>query len=123
MSEQTPSAHALDFTPRGKVWPSPRDWRDVVIYFLLVDRFDNNQPGPVAYDPATAPRGRDPDQGKVFQGGTLQGIIRRLDYIRGLGASAIWLSPIFKNRQEKRDTYHGYGIQDYLEVDPRFGTA
>ncbi len=123
MSERNPSAQALDFTPRGKVWPSPRDWRDVVIYFMLVDRFDDNQPDPVAYDPATAPRGRDPEQGKVFQGGTLRGIIRRLDYIRGLGTNAIWLSPVLKNRQEKADTYHGYGIQDFLEVDPRFGTS
>ena len=112
----------LDFTPRGEVFPSPRDWRDVFIYFLLVDRFDNNQENLPAFDPASTPKGRDPGQGGVFQGGNLKGIIRRLDYIRGLGANAIWLSPIFKNRQEKRDSYHGYGIQDFLEVDPRFGT-
>jgi glycosidase len=36
--------------------------------------------------------------------------MRRLEYIRGLGANAIWLSPIFKNRREKQDSYHGYGI-------------
>lgn len=59
----------------------------------------------------------------MFQGGNLKGITRRLDYIRGLGANAIWLSPVLKNRREKRDTYHGYGIQDFLEVDPRFGTT
>ncbi len=117
------SVSELDFSPAGKVTPSPYDWRDIVIYFLLVDRFDNNQDGIPAYDPAKAPKGRDPVQGAVFQGGNIKGIIRRLDYIKGLGAGAIWLSPVFKNRQEFQDSYHGYGIQDFLQVDPRFGTA
>ena len=72
-------------------------------------------------DMVSAPKGRDQEQGKVFQGGNLKGIIRRLDYIKGLGANAIWLSPVFKNRQEMNNSYHGYGIQDFLEVDPRFG--
>jgi len=122
MTERITSAKELQFSPRGEVFPSPRDWRDVFIYFLLVDRFDNNDRRLRPYDPASAPTGRDPEQGTVFQGGNLRGIIRRLEYIRGLGANAIWLSPIFKNRREKEDSYHGYGIQDFLEVDPRFGT-
>ena len=112
----------LDFTPAGTVFPSPQDWRDVVIYFLLVDRFDNNADDIPVYDPDSAVHGRDPRRGHLFQGGNLKGIIRRLDYINGLGASAVWLSPVFKNRQEKDDTYHGYGIQDFLQIDPRFGT-
>lgn len=122
MTQRITSAKELEFSPRGEVFPSPRDWRDVFIYFLLVDRFDNNDRRLRPYDPASAPTGRDSEQGAVFQGGNLQGIIRRLEYIRGLGANAIWLSPIFKNRREKQDSYHGYGIQDFLEVDPRFGT-
>ena len=116
------SVKELEFAPRGEVFPSPRDWRDVFIYFLLVDRFDNDQENLPAFDPASTPRGRDPEQGKMFQGGNLKGIIRRLDYIRGLGVNAIWLSPVFKNRWERRDTYHGYGIQNFLEAEPRFGT-
>ena len=122
MPERTISVNQLDFTPRGEVFPSPGDWRDVFIYFLLVDRFDNNQENIPPYDPNTTPRGRDWEQGRVFQGGNLKGIMRRLDYIRGLGANSIWLSPVLKNRIEKHDTYHGYGVQDFLEVDPRFGT-
>lgn len=121
MVQRISSVKELDFTPRGKVFPSPSDWRDVFTYFLLVDRFDNNEQDLPAYDPASTPKGRNPEQGKVFQGGNLKGIIRRLDYIQGLGANAIWLSPVLKNRQEKTDTYHGYGIQDFLYVDPRFG--
>ena len=122
MSERITSTQELDFLPRGEVFPSPRDWRDMFIYFLLVDRFDSNDRRLRPYDPASAPGGRDPEQGGVFQGGNLQGIMRRLEYIRGLGANAIWLSPIFKNRRERQDSYHGYGIQDFLAVDPRFGT-
>jgi glycosidase len=121
MAERLDSVLKLDFTPRKPVFPSPTDWRDVFIYFLLVDRFDNNQRGLRPYT-ASAPKGRDPAQGKIFQGGNLKGIIRRLNYIKELGADAIWLSPVFKNRQEKPDSYHGYGIQDFLAVDPRFGT-
>ncbi|HVO91288.1 MAG TPA: alpha-amylase family glycosyl hydrolase [Terriglobales bacterium] len=114
------SARQLDFTPQ-QVFPSPADWRDTFIYFLLVDRFDNNRTGQRPFSDAT-PRGRDSEQGKVFQGGNLKGIQRRLNYIKGLGANAIWLSPVLKNRQERADSYHGYGIQNFLDVDPRFGT-
>lgn len=116
------SVFELDFAPKGIVFPSPIDWRDQFIYFLLVDRFDSNQPEIPAYDPATAPKGRDPMQGGLFQGGCLKGAARRLDYIKGLGCTAVWLSPIFRNRREQDDTYHGYGIQNFLEVDERFGT-
>jgi len=116
------SLDALSFLPQGPVFPSPKDWRDLFIYFLLVDRFDNIKRNPRSYDPEYAVPRTDPEQGKVFQGGNLRGIIRRLDYLQGLGVDAVWLSPVFKNRQEKADSYHGYGIQNFLEVDPRFGT-
>lgn len=116
------SVDQLDFTPENPVFPSPLDWRDQVIYFLLIDRFDNNAEDIPPYDPESVIPDRDTEQGHVFQGGNLKGIIRRLDYIKNLGATAVWISPVFKNRQEKNDTYHGYGIQNFLDVDPRFGT-
>ncbi len=122
MSANVKSVYDLEFVPQREVFPSPSDWRDQFIYFLLVDRFDNNQPDIPAYEPTSTTRGRDPVQGRSFQYGNLKGIIRRMDYIKNLGCTAIWLSPIFKNRQEKKDTYHGYGIQNFLEVDKRFGT-
>lgn len=123
MANQTfKSVNEIDFTPHNNVFPSPRDWRDTFMYFLLVDRFDNNQQNIPPYIPGASATGRDVEQGGVFQGGNLKGITRRLDYIKGLGCTAVWLSPIFKNRQEQNGTYHGYGIQDFLQVDPRFGT-
>lgn len=122
MAEALRSVRQLDFMPQHDVFPSPADWRDTFVYFLLIDRFDNNRRGLRPHS-AAAPQGRDPEQGKIFQGGNLKGIVRRLNYIKGLGANAIWLSPVFKNRREKADSYHGYGIQNFLEVDPRFGSA
>ncbi len=116
------STNALDYEPPGEVHPSPLDWRDQFVYFLMVDRFHNNRDDIPPYDPATASTGRNHDDGEIFQGGKLKGITAKLDYIKNLGCSAIWLSPIFKNRQEDQGSYHGYGIQNFLEVDPRFGT-
>ena len=115
------SVKELGFPADVSLHPSPTDWRDQFIYFLLVDRFDNNDLNTAPYVPGQSPTGRDPAQGHRFQGGNLKGVARRLDYIQELGCTAIWLSPILRNRKIP-DSYHGYGIQDFLEVDPRFGT-
>ncbi len=111
--------------------PSPDDWRDQVFYFLLPDRFsDGRDSGRPLLDPsqrtAYRPQGFRWDTwaasgGGRYQGGTLQGVISRLDYIRTLGVTALWLSPVAKNRVNRND-YHGYAMQDFLEVDPRIGT-
>lgn len=55
-----------------------------------------------------------------FPGGTLSGITAELDYVRGLGASAIWLSPVLQNVASDPGAYHGYGIQNFTQVEPRF---
>ncbi len=122
MPDKPNSLIEVHFDPQGKVFPSPSDWRDQFIYFLLVDRFHNGRKNIPPYDPETIPVGRDDSEGENWQGGTLKGVIDRLDYIKGLGCTAVWLSPIFKNRSEM-NTYHGYGIQNFLDIDPRFGTV
>lgn len=96
-----------------KPFPSPRDWRDLWIYQIMVDRFNN---------PSQPPRNTWDGEHNDFQGGTFLGIRNRLDYLKKLGVGAIWLSPVLKNAQRQPGTYHGYGIQDFLTVDPRFGT-
>jgi glycosidase len=117
------SALELDFSPQHDVFPSPGDWRDVFMYQLLIDRFDDGEEHPL-YDPKKPPkRGREREQGGIFQGGKLKGITRRLDYIKGLGCNAIWISPPFKQNADEAGSYHGYGIQDFLSIDPRFGTT
>ncbi len=112
----------LDFHPAAQLHPSPEDWRDQFLYFLLVDRFDNGIEGIPPYSPGVNNGVSDPATRSQFQGGTLKGVTRRLDYIRDLGCTTVWLSPILKNRGDGDTSYHGYGIQDFLEVDPRFGT-
>ena len=95
-------------------FPSPGDWRDQWIYFLMVDRFNNPQ-APPRFGPFDGMHG-------VFQGGTLNGVRAQLDYLQQLGVGALWLSPVQKNCQYSDFTYHGYGIQDFLEIDPRFAS-
>ena len=156
-------------------YPSPRDWRREVIYFLLPDRFSNGPADPdqlldradVVHEP--------PDDGPLtvwywnlwaisgrnrFQGGTLRGVVAQLDYLRDLGVTTLWLGPPWKQRVAgvdqnvnhdasddpyfpplqqdlrdphrdhdyraeflRRDDYHGYAVQDFGAVDPRFGTT
>lgn len=96
-------------------FPSPEDWRDQWIYFLLVDRF-NNPTAPPKFLPFDAQHG-------VFQGGTFNGVRAQLDYLKGLGVGAIWLSPVHKNCQFSPFTFHGYGFQNFLEIEPRFASA
>jgi len=114
--------------PRGRVHPSPTDWRDQVFYFLLPDRFSDGNEGTRELFSRAAPaahRARDKrawmEAGKAFQRGTIAGIRSKLGYLRGLGVTALWLGPMFKQRPDL-PTYHGYGIQDFLDIDPRFGS-
>jgi alpha-amylase len=55
-----------------------------------------------------------------FYGGKIRGITRNLDYIAGLGCTAIWVSPVFGNND---GAYHGYNINDYLDVDSRLAPS
>lgn len=99
-------------TTAQQTFPSPADWRDEWIYFLMVDRFNNPTAKPL--DPFD-----DPDCFR-YQGGKFSGIQQQLSYIKGLGAGAIWLSPVLKNSEFDQSSYHGYGIQDFLRANPFF---
>jgi pullulanase-type alpha-1,6-glucosidase len=99
-------------------------------YFALPDRFadgdtGNDRGGLSGERTAT---GYDPTDKGFYHGGDLKGVTDRLDYIRGLGTTAIWLAPIFKNRPvqgsgaDASAGYHGYWITDFTQVDPHFGT-
>lgn len=101
--------------------PSP-DWRDQVIYFVMIDRFDdgdpsNNDQGAGEYDP------RDPVK---YNGGDLRGVTRRIGYIQGLGATAVWITPPVANQWWNRRIghggYHGYWAEDFTAVDAHFGS-
>ncbi|ADL02211.1 alpha-amylase family glycosyl hydrolase [Brevundimonas subvibrioides] len=103
--------------------------QDEVIYFLMPDRFDNGDP---ANDTGGLPGGRldhgfDPTDEGFYHGGDLAGVERRLDYLQGLGATAIWMAPIFRNKPVQGEPgrefagAHGYWITDFTRVDPHFG--
>ena len=117
-----------DLKPRGTVLGSPVDWRDQVLYFLLPDRFsDDRESQRSIFERANPGQFKASDKrawmeaGKRFQGGTLKGIIGKLDYLKDLGVTALWIGPIWRQRADL-ETYHGYGIQNFLDLDPRFGT-
>jgi glycosidase len=102
-----------------KLTASPEDWRDKWIYFALVDRFNNPKAPPkhLPYD----------DKCGSFQGGTIEGVRQQIKYLKDLGVGAIWISPVlcncqFLNGQPNEGTYHGYGIQNFLRIDPRLVT-
>ena len=100
-------------TPAAAPFPSPEDWRDRWIYFLMIDRFNNPSAGP-------SHRPFDDPNFSGFQGGKFSGVQQQLSYIRQLGAGAIWLSPPLKNFQFDQNTYHGYGIHNFIGAEPRF---
>lgn len=123
--------------------PSPAAWEDEVLYFLLLDRFsDGREDAYRGNDGALVTGGSTPpftgadagnavrteqdarawrEAGCRFTGGTLRGLETKLGYLRRLGVTALWLSPIFR-QVAAQETYHGYGIQNFLDVEPRFGT-
>jgi glycosidase len=102
--------------------PPPPDWRDQVIYFAMIDRFDD---GDTRNDDQHAGE-FDPRDGAHYSGGDLAGLTRRLDYIRGLGATALWITPPVAhqwwNTRANYGGYHGYWADDFSKVDPHFGT-
>jgi glycosidase len=123
--------------------PSPTNWSDEVLYFLLVDRFSDGKEdgyrdvngavvagetppyGPTDFGNAVgnddvAAKWR--SAGGTWTGGTIAGIRSKLGYLKRLGVTALWISPVLRQRPNT-DDYHGYGIQNFLDVDPHYGTA
>ena len=103
---------------------------DEIIYFVLPDRFENgderNDRGGLKGDRLKT--GFDPTAKGFYHGGDLKGLTGRLDYIQGLGATAVWFAPVFKNKAvqggkgQESAGYHGYWVTDFTRVDPHFGT-
>jgi glycosidase len=96
-------------------YPSPADWRDCWIYFLLTDRFNH---------PNVAPASTWNQKYDYWQGGTFEGVRQQLPYLEQLGVQAIWLSPVVKNPKPSSVpySYPGYSAQDFLNLDARFAS-
>ena len=131
-------------THRQSYYPSPLNWEDEVLYFLLVDRFSNGreyngfsngagQPitGPTSErttplfnlekDAGRAEREGWFTSGQQWCGGTIAGLHDKLGYLQRLGVTTVWLSPVFR-QMKGSSNYHGYGIQNFLDIDPHFGS-
>jgi pullulanase-type alpha-1,6-glucosidase len=111
--------------------------QDEIFYFLLPDRFRDGDPGnnygddPGGDDPEDILRhGYLPTDKGYYHGGDFAGLMQELNYIEGLGVTAVWLTPIYLNKPVQGDgtiagsssAYHGYWIVDYTQPDPHLGT-
>ncbi len=101
--------------------PSP-DWRDQVIYFVMTDRFFD---GDATNNDQGAGEFKAGDRGK-FNGGDLRGLTQKLDYVKGLGATAVWITPPVANQWFEPSInytgYHGYWAEHFKKVDAHLGT-
>ncbi|MCL2933564.1 MAG: alpha-amylase family glycosyl hydrolase [Trichodesmium sp. MAG_R03] len=103
-----------------------RPVQDDVFYFVLPDRFHN---GDSSNDNGSktlkiSQGGYKPQHMSSYHGGDIAGLEQKLDYIQGMGVTAIWLTPILRNQtiQNGITGYHGYWILDFTEIDPHFGS-
>ena len=90
-----------------------------LIYLIMSDRFANGNPNNDSTNDTTDKVNRSKIDGR--HGGDIQGIINNLDYIKELGATAVWPTPLCEDNDE-RGSYHGYGQSDVYKIDSRFGT-
>ncbi|KAJ5893616.1 hypothetical protein N7495_005307 [Penicillium taxi] len=96
---------------------TPTEWRGQSIYFLLTDRFGREDNSTTAACDASD---------RVYCGGSWRGIINHLDYIQGMGFTAIWITPVTEQLSSdttEGEAYHGYWQQNIYEVDAHYGTS
>lgn len=115
LPQQQPLAHYLE-----------RDVKDDIFYFVMPDRFYNgdssndlgNPDVPISYG------GFDPTNKRAYHGGDMQGLKQKLPYLKEMGISAIWMTPILRNQAVQGETsgYHGYWVLDFTEIDPHLGS-
>lgn len=101
----------------GSLQASCADWKSRSIYQVVTDRF--------ARDDGSTVHACDPGLGE-YCGGTWRGLMDNLDYIQGMGFSAVWISPVTLNLQERTaglSSYHGYWQQDLYALNPEFGNV
>jgi hypothetical protein len=92
--ESVAQANPFSYTVKAQpalVTPSPADWRDLNIYQILTDRFFDGDPANNTANPYGT---FDPGSGGAIHGGDFKGIQQKLDYVKALGANAIWISPV-----------------------------
>lgn len=106
----------IDLNTLSKPTPLGTDWSKQSIYFIMTDRFSNGDPSNDNYGGFNS---NNSDQRK-WHGGDFQGIINQLDYIKNMGFTAIWITPVTMQKSEY--AYHGYHTYDFYAVDGHLGT-
>jgi glycosidase len=91
---------------------------DDVIYLIMPDRFANGDP--TNDEPADAPGSHDRTNPRAYHGGDLRGVQNHLTYLKDLGVTTLWLTPVVKNGAAQ--DYHGYGAVDLYAIDPHLGS-
>jgi neopullulanase len=91
---------------------------DDVVYLIMPDRFANGDP--TNDEPAEAPGSHDRSKARVYHGGDLRGVREHLAYLKDLGVTTVWLTPVVKNGTA--EDYHGYAAVDLYAVDAHLGT-
>ena len=89
-----------------------------VIYLIMPDRFANGDQSNDSIPGYSDYMSKIPNQNRA--GGDIQGLINKLDYLKNLGVTAIWSTPLTENNTFR--SYHGYASTDFYKIDPRFGT-
>jgi len=89
-----------------------------VLYLIMPDRFANGDP--TNDEPVEFPGSHDRSKPRAWHGGDLRGVQDHLAYLKDLGVTTVWLTPIVKNGATQ--DYHGYGAVDLYAVDPHLGT-
>jgi glycosidase len=90
-----------------------------VIYLIMPDRFANGNPNNDSTNEAVEKENRNFPGGR--HGGDIEGIIKNLDYLKNLGVTALWPTPLCEDN-DKQYSYHGYGQSDVYKIDSRYGT-
>lgn len=117
----TSNTAALTDSDEGPLHVSSPEWQDQIIYLLMIDRFndgnkENSDQGVGVYELGAKDK---------YNGGDLQGVIDKLDYIKQLGATAVWTTPQVANQWWDPIAefwgYHGYWARDFKSVDEHYG--
>ena len=103
-------------------------WDEEIIYMVMTDRFFDGDP--TNNNPDNIEGSFDKDHLEAYHGGDIRGIIEKVPYLKDLGITTLWITPIVKNintnmmadKGGKQYGYHGYWASDFTKIDPHLGT-
>lgn len=105
-----------------------RPWDEEIIYMVMTDRFFDGDP--TNNNPHNIEGSYDKDHLEAYHGGDIKGLIEKVPYLKELGITTLWITPIVKNIETnmmadkggKQYGYHGYWASDFTKIDPHLGT-